>query len=141
MIEIIPLNGSQSLHFENYDQLFDYIVETENMKLLSKRSQHAQIDWSFSIYPPKQVTTLYTYSSNLDDAISEAYEEGLPLIEICAGNYKQPTYIVNTPNVDLDYLRRKWSLDFCTYYDLIVKDYSKIFMGNLPIGRPDRLNV
>jgi hypothetical protein len=81
MLEIIPLDGTQNLQFEDYDKLFEYITETENMKLLSKQTEHQQIDWSFTIYPPKQVTALYTYSNNQDAAIREAFEEEVPLTD------------------------------------------------------------
>lgn len=131
MIEITPLDGAQNLQFENYDHLFDYFVETENMKLLSKQAEYQQTDWSFTIYPPKQVSVLFTHSNGQDSAIREAYEEELPLIEICAGSYKHPTYIVNTPNIDMEYLKRKWCLDFCTYHDLILKDYAEMYRNSL----------
>lgn len=127
MIEIIPLDGSQNLQFENYDQLFDYIVETENQKLLKKRSNVKEMDWGFTIYPPKRVAALYAHGNDLDAAIKEAYEEGLSLIEICAGSYKHPSYIVDTPNIDMDYLKRKWCLDYCTYHDVLLRDYTAIY--------------
>lgn len=135
MIEIIPLDGTQNLQFENYDHLFDYFIETENMKLLSKQDGYKQMDWSFTIYTPKQVAALYTYSNDPNDAIREAFEEGLPLIEICAGSYKHPTYFAHTPNVYLDYLKGKWCLDYCTFHDFLLKDYSKLYKNNgLEVG-------
>jgi hypothetical protein len=127
MIEIIPLDGSQSLWFENCDQLFAYITETENKKLLSKRAYPPHMDWSFTIYPTKQVAALYAYHMDPDESIKEAYIEELSLIEICAGSYQHPTYIVYTPNVDMDFLKIKWCLDFCTYHDLLLRDYSQIY--------------
>jgi len=126
MIEIIPLNGSQRLQFESYDQLFDYITETENLKLLEKCPNVKEMNWSFTIYPPRQVAALYSHKDNPDAAIKEAYEEELPLIEICVGCYKNPSYTVYTPNVDIDYLKMKWCLDYCTYHDFLLKDHFEI---------------
>lgn len=120
MIEIIPLDGSQTICFENYDQLFDHIVEVENRKFVAKQQDNEQINWNFTIYSTKQVAVLYVYHKDPDDALKEAYEEGLSLIEICTGSYAHPNYIVMTPNIDMDYLKRKWCLDFCTYCNWVV---------------------
>lgn len=140
MLEIIPLDGSQNIQFENYNELFDYIIETENLTLLKRGRSHMQSNWSFTTYSPKQVSALFTHGIEPQNAIKEAYNEGLPLFEICAGSYEHPLYIVKTPNVDMDYLRRKWCLDYCTYHDLILKDYFNMLMGNLPISRSFHLN-
>lgn len=126
MIEIIGLNGQQARHFNNYNHLFDYLVGMENRKLFFKHPDFKQMNWSFAIYSLKQVASLYTYSKNPSDVIREAFEDALPLVEICTGNYEYPIYIVNTPNVDLDYLKKKWCLDYCRSHDLILRDYSDI---------------
>lgn len=126
MIEIIGLFGQQVYQFEDYNQLFDYLVEMENRKLITHYTDFKQMNWSFTIYSPKQVASLYAYSKNPVDAIREAFEDGLPLIEICNGSYQHPTYMVNTPNIDLGYLKKKWCLDYSRSHDLKLRDYSDI---------------
>ena len=122
MIIILPLNGAPAEHFENYDELFDCITRSENVELGEKHSDLANADWSFRIYPPKQVGVLYVNSKDPPEAMQEAFEDHLPLIEICAGDSKRPTYIVLTPNVDVDYLKKKWCIDYCTYHHLLVRE-------------------
>lgn len=131
MIEIIPLDGSQTIQFENYNELFDYIVAVENNTLLENQSDNKQGDWCFNIYLPTQVSVLFTHAIEQDDAIREAYEEELSLIEVCAGSYKHPVYIVSSANTDIDFLKKKWCLDYCTYHDFILRDYSKIYKSGL----------
>lgn len=131
MIEVIGLTGQQIYQFEDYNQLFDYLVEMENRELLAHCSDFKQLNWSFTIYSPKQVASLYAYSKNLADAIREAFEDELSLIEICNGSYEHPIYIVDTPNVDMDYLKRKWCQHYCRSHDLKLRDYSDISSFNL----------
>jgi hypothetical protein len=73
------------------------------------------------IHSPKQVVDLYTHSKDPSEAMKEAFEERLPLIEICTGDHKNPLYIVMTANVDIDFLKRKWCVDYCTNRNWIVK--------------------
>lgn len=131
MLEIISLDGLQNIQFESYNELFDYIVKIGNLKLLKRRLDQKQDDWNFTTYSPKQVFALFTHANEQSSAIREAYDEGLPLIEICAGSSKHPIYVVNTPNTDIDYLMSKWCLDFCTFHDFILRDYSKVHKSNL----------
>ena len=81
MITIVPLNGEPIEHFEDYNDLFDCITTIENMKLIAKRPSAKRIYWSFTIYPPKQVLVLYAYGKYPSEAMKEAAEENLPLIE------------------------------------------------------------
>ena len=122
MIIIVPLNGEPIEHFEDYTDLFDYITMIENMKLIAKRPNVKHMDWSFTIYSPKRVLALYAYSRVSSEAMKEAAEENLPLIEICIGDYKKPQHIILTPNVDMDYLKKKWCIDYCTYHHLLVRE-------------------
>jgi hypothetical protein len=107
MIIILPLNGAPVEHFEDYNELFECITASENLKLAAKHSGFAQMDWSFTVYPPEEVVALYVDAQNPCAAMQEALEENLPLIEICTGDYKNPLYIVLTPNVDMDFLKKK----------------------------------
>lgn len=121
MIIILPLNGAPAEHFANYDELFECITTIENLKLVAKRPVFVHMNWSFTVYPPKRVAALYAHSKDPSEALREAFEENLPLIEICTGDYKQPLCITLTPNVDMDYLKRKWCIDYCTFHHLVVR--------------------
>lgn len=121
MIIIQPLDGTPAEHFESFDQLFEDIITTEALKLAAKTSSFKLLNWSFTVHAAKEVVGLFTHSKNPSQAMREAFEEGLPLIEIFTGDYKHPLYIVLTPNVDMDYLKKKWCVDYCTYHDLVVR--------------------
>lgn len=123
MIKIVPLDGAPAEYFESFDELFKDVTTTENTKLVDDQPDISQMNWSFTIYPPKRVAALYAHTKEPCAAMQEAFEDHLPLIEICAGDYKKPLYIVLTPNVDMDYLKRKWCIDYCTYHHLLVREF------------------
>ncbi len=122
MIIIVPLNGEPIEHFKDYNELFECITTTENMKLVAKQPEPQRMNWSFTIYPPKRVSALYAHTPNPSEAMREAFEEKLPLIEISIGDYANPQHIVLTPNVDMDYLKKKWCIDWCTWHHLVVRE-------------------
>jgi hypothetical protein len=101
MIVIQPLDGTPSEHFENFDELFDCIITTEALKVAAKTSNVKPMNWSFTVYPANQVTTLLAVHKKPPEIMTEAFEENLPLIEICTGDCKNPLYIPLTPNVDI----------------------------------------
>lgn len=122
MIKILTLNGAEWGQFENYREIFDYLTTIENLKLLAKQPDFKQVNWSFTVYPPQRAAVLYIHSKDPSEAMKEAFEEKLSLIEICTGDYKSPVYTVVTPNVNIEYLKQKWCLDYCTFHHLIVKE-------------------
>jgi len=122
MIQVLPLDGTPDEYFESFDEFFKDIITTENSKLVDDQADLGQMNWSFTIYPPKRVAALYAHTTEPCDAMQEALEDNLPLIEICAGDYKKPLYIVLSPNVDLDYLKRKWCIDWCTFHHVLVRE-------------------
>ncbi|MGV8947966.1 MAG: hypothetical protein ACOH2E_01155 [Candidatus Paracaedibacter sp.] len=122
MIIIQPLNGTWSEHFENFDQLLECIITTETLKLAEKTSNLKPMNWSFRIYPTNQVAILFAIHKKPPEVLKEALEERFHLIEICVRNDKNPLYIVLIPNVDIDYLKKKWCVDYCTYYSLVVRE-------------------
>ncbi|MGV8948382.1 MAG: hypothetical protein ACOH2E_03315 [Candidatus Paracaedibacter sp.] len=122
MIIIQPLNGEPAEHFETFDQLFEFIMTIEALKLVAKNSHSKPMNWNFTVYSADQVFPLLAGYKKPPGALEEAYEENLSLIEICTGDYKKPLYVVLTPNVDMDYLKKKWCVDYCTYHDLVVRE-------------------
>jgi hypothetical protein len=122
MIKIVPLDGTPVQYFESFDEFFKDLTATKNLKLVDDHPYLSQLNWSFTIYPPKRVAALYAHTKDPCEPMQEAFEDHLPLIQICTGDYKKPLYIVLTPNVNLDYLKRKWCVDWCTFHHLLVKE-------------------
>jgi len=114
MIQIKTKSGKAVGMYKDYEELFEHIVEQENLKLLDKKPDFQDMYWSFMIYPPRQVPSIYTYRRSSCDAVREAFMEGLPLIEICTGDFENPRYIAMTPNTDLPYLKKQWCQDYCS---------------------------
>ena len=48
------------------------------------------------IHPLKQAANLYALSKDPSEAMKEAFEERLPLLEVCTGDHNNPLYIVMT---------------------------------------------
>lgn len=122
MIQILPLDGAPPRYFESFNELFEEVTTSGNSKLLDDQSNFVRMDWSFTVYPPTRVTALHVHTKAHCEAMQEAFKDNLSLIEICAGDYKKPLYIVLTPNVDMDYLKRKWCIDWCTFHHLLVRE-------------------
>ncbi|MGV8949312.1 MAG: hypothetical protein ACOH2E_08150 [Candidatus Paracaedibacter sp.] len=122
MIITQPLDGTPSEHFENFCQLFDCIITTEALKSAERTSNSKPMNWSFIVYPAGQVDILLAAHKKPSEALREAFEEYLPLIEICTGDYKHPTHIVLTPNVDMHYLKKKWYVDWCAWHHIVVRE-------------------
>jgi len=122
MIIIVPLDGRPIEHFKNYNDLFECITTTEHMKRVAKKPDFQPMNWSFTIHAPKHVSALYAHTQNPSAALREAFEEQLSLIEICIGDSTKPQHIVLTPNVNMDYLKKKWCVDWCTWHHLLVRE-------------------
>lgn len=90
MIQIQSFNGTPAEHFEDYNELFECIITIENLKLVVKCPDFTHMNWSFTIYPPKREISFRLPHKDAPEAIHEAFDESLPLIEICTGDYKNP---------------------------------------------------
>jgi len=108
--------------YKDYEELFEHIVEQENLKLIAKNPNFKDMNWSFVVYQPVWVAYLHNHRQPPCDAVREAFERELPLIEICTGDYKNPRYLVLTPNTDLLYYKKQWCIDYCTYCNWIVTE-------------------
>jgi len=122
MIQIKTLDGKKVGIYQDYEELFEHIVEHKNLKLIAKKPNFKDMNWSFVVYQPVWVAYLYNHRKPPCDAVREAFERELPLIEICTGDYKNPRYIVMTPNTDLLYFKKQWCRDYCTFHDLVVQE-------------------
>lgn len=121
MIILQQLNRAVVDQFENFDELFECIITLENSKFASKDPDFRQMEWNFTVFPPAGVAALYAHTQNPSAGLREAYEENLSLIEICTGDYRNPLHIPLTPNVDRDYWKEKWCVDWCTAHDFLVR--------------------
>jgi len=119
---IIILSKDRELisQFENYDELFEFLAGTADTEFMAVNHNAKDREWRFTIYPPQRVEAFFSYLKDSCEVIKEAIEESLPLIEICAGNFKTPFYIALTANINMGYLKRKWCIDWCTFYHLLV---------------------
>jgi len=122
MIILMPFNGKPIEHFKDYNELFDHLLAVENTKLIANNPNFKEMNWRFTIHPPRRVVAFYVHLKDTNEAIKEAYEEDLSLIEICFGDFTKPTYIALTPNTNLDYLKKKWCVEYCVFHHLVVRE-------------------
>jgi hypothetical protein len=120
MIEVKAVSVQEKEYFQNYNELFDHIVEVENLRMLQLEPDFKTMQWSFTTYVPQHVAVLYAHLKAQNDVVREAFENQLPLIEICTGDFTNPQYVVKTPNLDIEYLKKKWVLAYCTAHDMTV---------------------
>ena len=110
--------------FEDYNDFFQYLVHLENLKMLAPNPEISRMNWSFTLYSPDKVTLLFEHMKEDFFPIKEAYEQELPLLEICSGDFGLPKYVVKTPMLNVDYLKKKWVLDYCECHGLIITEKS-----------------
>lgn len=122
MIKLLTLSGTQIEQFENYNELFDYLTPINSLASLAQQSCLWRMSWSFTVYTPKQVAVLYAYSKDHPVAMQEAFKENLPLVEICTGDYERPLYIVVRSPLDLEDLKKAWTLDYCRSHHLVIRE-------------------
>ena len=122
MIIILSKNRELIGQFQSYEELFEHLAGTVDAELMAVNHNAKDRDWRFAIHPPQRVATFFSHLKDSCDAINEALEEGLSLIEIRTDDYSKPHYIAQTANVDMDYLKRKWCIDWCTFHHLLVRE-------------------
>jgi len=119
---IVSMDGESIGYFKDYNDLFENLIGIESTKSIAVNQNARDRDWTFTIHTPQRVTAFFAHLKDSCEAIKEAFEEGLPLIEICAGDYTKPHYIAQTPNVDMDYLKKRWCVEYCTFHNVLVKE-------------------
>lgn len=122
MIIILSKEGEVIGQFEGYNELFEHLAGTADSEFLAVNHNAKDHDWRFTIHPPQRVAAFFSHLKDSCEAIKETLEESLPLIEISTGDYSKPLYIAKIPNVDMDYLKRKWCLDYCIWHHLVVRE-------------------
>jgi hypothetical protein len=96
MIEIKTLTGTVVGNYKDYDELCDYIMEQENIKLLEPKPDLRNLQWSFTVC------------------------ESRKMITICTGDFMKLRHVVLTPGVDLAALKAKWCRYFCRAHGLVI---------------------
>ncbi len=93
---------------ENYEDLFHYIREKEDLKLLKDQSEFEN-RWSFTIFTPQRASDIYANVKQfqLTEIVKEAYEKELGLIEISRGAPQKRIEILVTPDVDIEALKKQ----------------------------------
>jgi len=122
MILINPSTTDPIEYVKDYNELWENLTALENEKLLAEKPNFGQMNWSFTIHPPRRVAAFYRHIKDTCEAIQEAWEEELSLIVICTGDYRTSTYIALTGNTDLDYLKKKWCLDYCAWHEIELEE-------------------
>ena len=108
--------------FEDYNELFRHLIRLENFRMLAPNPDFSAINWSFTLYPPDKVSVLVAYMKEYYLPIQKACDQGLPLLEICTGDFALPDYIVVTPDLDIAYLKKRWALDYCACHNLTITE-------------------
>ncbi|MGV8948881.1 MAG: hypothetical protein ACOH2E_05910 [Candidatus Paracaedibacter sp.] len=119
---IVSMDGESIGYFKDYNDLFENLIGIENTKFIAVNQNARDRDWTFTIHPPHRVVAFFAHLKDSCEAIKEAFEEDLPLIEICAGDYTKPLYVAQTPNVDREYLKKRWCLEYCVFHQLEVRE-------------------
>jgi hypothetical protein len=120
MIEVQTVSNNEKETFQSYDNLFEYIVEAENLKMLELEPDFRSMQWSFTAYSPRHVQALYTHLKDQHLAVRQASENQLPLIEICSGDFTNPEYVVGTEDTKIRYLKKKWTLAYCASHGMTI---------------------
>jgi hypothetical protein len=110
--------------FEDYNDFFRHLVRLENLKMLAPNPDFSAMNWSFTLYSTDRVALLLAHMKDYSLPVKEAYEQGLPLLEICTGDFALPEYVVQTPMLNMDYLKKRWVLDYCHHHSISVVEKS-----------------
>ena len=111
--------------FENYDKAFDFIsemdgeVEEGSLFYLPFKTGN---NWSFVTYSPERVNQLSQFDPMTEPNLRQAHEGQWGLLEICAGDYRNPRYIALTPDVDVQGLKKQWLHGYCPAHGLAIEE-------------------
>ena len=118
MINIFKPNGKLIKSFKN-DDAFNHLSAGELLE------DHPEVDathWGFVIFPPKTLRDLYfnLKQKPVPAPLKESYEQELGVIEVCRGDYANPTWVSVTPGLDIGKLKKDWYLDCCKKHGFLV---------------------
>ena len=118
MINIFKPNGKLIKSFKN-DDAFNHLSAGELLE------DHPEVDathWGFVIFPPKTVRDLCfnLKQQPVPAPLKESYEQELGVIEVCRGDYANPTWVSVTPGLDIGKLKKDWYLECCKKHGFLV---------------------
>lgn len=115
MIGVYNTDTQEMKMFATVEELFNYITTIENEKMLPGHKDFGKTQWSFEVMPARHVRELYTRMKKEErtKALCEAYEQELPLLEVCHGDFRNPARFPLTPYIDLEDLKMDWCRAYC----------------------------
>ena len=126
MIGLFNFHNRELKMFETRDQLFNYIMTLENEKLFEDHENFGATEWSFGIIALQHVRELYhkIKEEDMTEALREAYEQELPLLEISWGDFRNRISIPLLPDIDLKTLKWDWCRAYCEVHDYYLAEES-----------------
>jgi hypothetical protein len=118
---MIWLYNSKSLvgSYKNFEDVCDYFMRLEHFKAANRGSFYSgsfpEEKWEFSYYSHEHLCAIVggiEQDAELTKVEWEAYENGIGLIEVCAGDPQMLQQIPLFPDVDVEELARDWSFDY-----------------------------
>lgn len=118
MINICKLNGKLIKSFKS-DDVFKHLSGGE---LLEDHPEIGATQWGFVVFPPESVPNLYfkLKQKPIPAPLKEAYEQQLGVIEVCKGDYANPTWVPVTLDLDIGKLKKDWYLECCKKHGFFV---------------------
>ncbi len=125
MIWFFKLDRAIAGSCENYDELFQYIIRLEKLKLLESH-EFGRPSWSFTFFPPQQVSDFYgkTKQSLRTKIAKEAYEKRSGFIVLHQGDPQNFIEILATSQMDIESIKKKWCLEYCKAHNYLVVENS-----------------
>lgn len=118
---MIWLYNSKSLvgSYKNFEDVCDYFMRLEHFKAADRDSFYPgsvpEEKWEFCYYSYEYLHSIcgdVKRNVQLTKEEREAYENGLGLIEVCAGDPQLLQQIPLFPDIDVEELARDWSFDY-----------------------------
>ena len=116
---LLNAQGEKVKSFQNDQALFRYLTHIENEKMLEDYQYFKQPQWSFGIYSPRDVYELYHQGRKglVSPTLQQAYEQQGGMLEICTGDYQNPTEILITPGLDIERYQKEWCQAYCEAHE------------------------
>jgi hypothetical protein len=110
-----PIRSFQS------DEIFNHISADE---LLEDHPEVDKAHWNFIIFPPEDVAHLFfkLKKASVTAPIRQAYVHQLGIIEICKGDYADPTWVLLTCGLDIGKLKKEWYFECCEKHGHVVTE-------------------
>jgi hypothetical protein len=124
MINLFNKNTAEKRSFQNRDEFFKFIRDTEHLKLFEGHPEFGSFSWNFRVFKRRSIFQLYHHlkEEDLTVPILQAYEQQLDLLEMCKGDLNKPLQIPVSSDVDVEHLRTIWCFEYCKAHGYEVKE-------------------